>query len=177
MLNTKVGNISIKDFARIEFLQSSFGNDVGDIVKVIEETDTEVYYNDSFHRYCYMNKSEEGVNYRYIPKGERSNKGKNISIKFICPQCQGQLTEVLDSDGGLFICRSDFHGKVCPSFTRETLENAYGVGSPDKALPVEEVRPTSQVANKCLNCAGDGYVTNALDGKMICVVCEGTGIC
>lgn len=72
-----------------------------------------------------------------------------MSVKYICPQCQGQLTEVLDSDGGLFICRSDFHGKVAPSFPRETLEIAYGVGSPDKALTVEEVRPTPRAADLC----------------------------
>lgn len=66
--------MSIKDFARIEFLQSGFGNDVGDVVKVVLETDGEVYYYDGFRRYCYVNKSEEGVSYRYIPKGERANK-------------------------------------------------------------------------------------------------------
>ena len=71
-----------------------------------------------------------------------------MSIKFICPQCQGELTEVLDSDGGIYICRSDFHGKVSPQFTRETLENAYGVGTPDKALPVEERRPTPREPDK-----------------------------
>ena len=59
-------------------------------------------------------------------------------MKLICPQCQGQLTEVLDSDGGLFICRADFHGKVAPSFTRETLEVAYGAVLPDKALPADQ---------------------------------------
>lgn len=48
-------------------------------------------------------------------------------LELICPQCQGQLTEVLDSDGDLFICRADFHGKVAPSFTRETLEIAQGI--------------------------------------------------
>jgi hypothetical protein len=65
--------MSIKDFARIEFLQSGFGNDVGEIAKVVHETEGEVYYYDGFRRYCYMNKSEEGVNYRYIPKGVRAN--------------------------------------------------------------------------------------------------------
>ena len=59
-------------------------------------------------------------------------------LKLICPQCQGQLTEVLDSGGGLFICLSDFHGKVAPSFTRETLETAQGVTfAPSHPLPTE----------------------------------------
>lgn len=55
----------------------------------------------------------------------------------ICPQCQGQLTEVLDSDGELFICRAEFHGKVAPSFTRETLEIAQGI----IFIPCEPVLP------------------------------------
>lgn len=71
--------MSIKDFARIEFLQSGFGNDVGDVVKVVLETDDEVYYYDGFRRYCYMNKSEEGISYRYIPKGERANKRLHLT--------------------------------------------------------------------------------------------------
>lgn len=61
-------------------------------------------------------------------------------LELICPQCQGQLTEVLDSDGGLFICRADFHGKVAPSFTRETLETAQGITfTPSQPIPVEEL--------------------------------------
>lgn len=68
--------MSIKDFARIEFLKNTTGftNYAGNIVKVVQETDTEVYYFDSFKRYCYLPKSEEGVSYRYIPKGVRANK-------------------------------------------------------------------------------------------------------
>ena len=43
-------------------------------------------------------------------------------------------------DGGLFICRADFHGKVAPSFTRETLETAQGITfAPSQPLPVEEL--------------------------------------
>jgi len=62
-----------KDKPKIEFLTSSFGNSAGDIAKVVNETDGEVYYYDSFRRYCYMNKSEEGILYRYIPIKERAN--------------------------------------------------------------------------------------------------------
>lgn len=66
-----------------------------------------------------------------------------MSIKFICPQCQVPLQEVLDSEGGIYFCRSEFHGRIAPQFTRETLEQAYSpVTVPDKALPVEESRPT-----------------------------------
>ena len=60
--------------ARIEFLTNGFGNSAGDIVKVVEETEGEVYYYDGFRRYCYLNKSEEGTEYRYIPAGERVNR-------------------------------------------------------------------------------------------------------
>jgi len=69
-------------------------------------------------------------------------------LELICPQCQGQLTEVLDSDGGLFICRADLHGKVAPSFSREMLEVAQGIiFVPSQPLPIEEVRPTMRAAD------------------------------
>ena len=45
----------------------------GEIFKVVEETEGEVYFNDANRRYCYFLKSEEGKYYRYIPKGERVN--------------------------------------------------------------------------------------------------------
>jgi hypothetical protein len=60
-------------YARIEFLETTHGNDMGDIVRVVGETEGEVYYWDGYRRYCYLFKSEEGTTYRYIPKGERSN--------------------------------------------------------------------------------------------------------
>lgn len=63
-------------YARIEFLKPGFGNDVGDIVKVVDETPGEVYYYDGFHRWCYLYKKDEGIDYRYIPKGERVNAKK-----------------------------------------------------------------------------------------------------
>lgn len=62
------------NYARIVFLENTFGNTEGEVVKVLHETDEHVYYNDGFRRYCYMEKSEEGTAYRYVPKGERLNK-------------------------------------------------------------------------------------------------------
>ena len=86
-------------------------------------------------------------------------KGEKMSVKFICPQCQSPLQEVLDSDGGVYICRSDFHGKVSPQFTRETLETAYVVGTPDKALPVEESRPTMPAPDAVDSVASSGIIS------------------
>lgn len=63
--------------ARIKFLLSNFGNDSGDIVNVIQETDNEIDYYDSSHRWCYVLKSEEGITYHYISKGDRLNSKRN----------------------------------------------------------------------------------------------------
>lgn len=81
--------MSIKDFARIEFLKNTegFTNYAGNIVKVVQETETEVYYYDSFRRYCYLPKSEEGVSYRYIPKGVRANKRLHSDASTPCANC------------------------------------------------------------------------------------------
>ena len=57
--------------ARIKFLVSMFGNDRGDIVRVVEETADEIYYYDSFRRYCYVNKADMGKEFEYIARGER----------------------------------------------------------------------------------------------------------
>ena len=53
--------------AKIKFVRDTFGNDKGDIVRVKKETEKEVYYYDSFGRWCYLLKSEEGAVYLYIP--------------------------------------------------------------------------------------------------------------
>jgi len=53
-------------YAQIEDLET------GEIFKVVEETDGEVYFYDDFKRYVYFNKSEEGTLYRYIPAGQRA---------------------------------------------------------------------------------------------------------
>lgn len=65
--------------ARIEFLETTYGNDKGDVVKVIKETESDVYYNDGFRRWCYLKKSEEGIVYLYIPAGTRLNSKKGKS--------------------------------------------------------------------------------------------------
>ncbi len=59
------------DSARIRFLESTFANDRGDVVRVAEETAGEVYYYDSLRRWCYLKKTEEGTAYQYIPRGEK----------------------------------------------------------------------------------------------------------
>lgn len=64
--------------AKIKFLKDGFGNGIGDVVKVIDETLEEVYYYDEFHRLCYLYKKDEGIDYKYIPKYERVNKKKEI---------------------------------------------------------------------------------------------------
>lgn len=55
-------------YAQIEDLKN------GKIFRVVEETAGEVYFYDEFRRWCYFNKSEEGVNYRYIPAVVRPKK-------------------------------------------------------------------------------------------------------
>ena len=49
----------------IKFLESAFGNDPGDIVEILEITDNEIYYDDGFGRYCYLEKSEENKAFVY----------------------------------------------------------------------------------------------------------------
>lgn len=51
-------------YAQIEDLKD------GEIFRVVEETEGEVYFYDEDHRWCYFNKSEEGIYYRYFPAGE-----------------------------------------------------------------------------------------------------------
>lgn len=65
--------MSIKQYARIEFLVSTYGNDKGDVVKVQDETEGEIYYYDGFRRYCYLYKEADKEDFRYIPKGQRLN--------------------------------------------------------------------------------------------------------
>jgi hypothetical protein len=61
----------VAKYAQIQDLKS------GEIFRVAEETNGEVYFNDGFRRWCCFNKSEEGVNYRYIPAGTRITYPKN----------------------------------------------------------------------------------------------------
>ena len=51
---------------KIQFLENSFGNDAGDIVRIVQEDDACVYYYDSFRRWCVLFKEEEGKLFRYV---------------------------------------------------------------------------------------------------------------
>lgn len=57
--------------ARLEFLVDTFGNSKGDVVRVRQETKIEYDYYDSFHRWCYVLKSEEGTIFKYIPARQK----------------------------------------------------------------------------------------------------------
>ena len=57
---------------RIRFLDYMFGNDVGDVVNVQMMTDGAIYYYDTFRRWCYLNKSEEGTAFEWVRKPEAS---------------------------------------------------------------------------------------------------------
>lgn len=46
---------------RIRILEQTLGNDPGDVVQVQEETEDEVYFYDSFGRWCYLPKSSRGI--------------------------------------------------------------------------------------------------------------------
>lgn len=48
-----------------KLLTNTAYNSKGDIIPIVEETEEEIYYNDSCHRYCYLNKSEEGKTFEY----------------------------------------------------------------------------------------------------------------
>jgi len=50
---------------RIELLQPTLGHSPGELVTIVEETDDELYYYDSFGRWCYVDKSEENESFRY----------------------------------------------------------------------------------------------------------------
>ena len=47
----------------IEFLQSTFGNDEGDVVPVELVTDAEYYYTDGFCRWCYIEKDSKYIRF------------------------------------------------------------------------------------------------------------------
>ena len=57
---------------KIRFLCSSFGNDEGDEVWVQHEEDDAFYYYDSFHRWCFVEKMDEGVQYEVVRDGNGS---------------------------------------------------------------------------------------------------------
>jgi len=52
-------------YAQIEDLET------GEVFRVVEETDGEVYFYDEDHRWCYWDKSNENFQYQYVPAGTR----------------------------------------------------------------------------------------------------------
>lgn len=51
---------------RIRFLKDMAYNCSGEEVPIVLEDGKSIYYNDSFHRYCYLNKCDEGIDFEYI---------------------------------------------------------------------------------------------------------------
>ena len=52
---------------KIRFLYAPLTNwPSGDTVEIENETETEIYYFDGFHRYCYVLKSDEGSVFQYV---------------------------------------------------------------------------------------------------------------
>lgn len=49
----------------IEFLKDTYGNSTGDVVNVINETEGEVYYIDTFKRHCFLPMSERGITWEF----------------------------------------------------------------------------------------------------------------
>ena len=75
-MRQKKSRVSIMaKYAQIEDLKN------GEIYKVLDETDGEVYFYDWARRWCYFNKSEEGVHYIYIPAGQRRKPPKEKQNK------------------------------------------------------------------------------------------------
>lgn len=50
----------------IRLLKGTAYNSEEDKIAIVQEDDSCIYYNDSCHRYCYLNKSEEGTIFEYI---------------------------------------------------------------------------------------------------------------
>lgn len=55
---------------KIRFLTDTFGNSKGDVVGITMSTETELYYYDSFRRWCYLEKSLEGKDFEYVGKAK-----------------------------------------------------------------------------------------------------------
>jgi len=53
---------------RIRILADMFGNDAGDEVNILTETEGEVYYYDGFRRWCFLYKKDEGVDFEWVRK-------------------------------------------------------------------------------------------------------------
>lgn len=61
--------MSKNKLAHIEFLTDMYGNAAGDRVWVEEMDDANIYYTDSFGRWCYLEKALEGVEFKYVVRG------------------------------------------------------------------------------------------------------------
>jgi hypothetical protein len=55
---------------RIEYLTSEFSGDKGEIFTILLETENEIYFNDCFDRWVYVNKIEEGTAFKYVRRGK-----------------------------------------------------------------------------------------------------------
>ena len=54
------------DNKMILLLKDTFGDRVGSIIEIEEETENEIYYTDGFDRWVYLNKSDEGVDWMLL---------------------------------------------------------------------------------------------------------------
>jgi uncharacterized protein YaaW (UPF0174 family) len=63
---------------RIIFLKSMAYNAVGDIVRVIEETDNALYYYDDCHRWCYQDKNKEKIDWKYYDEDNMTKEKYNL---------------------------------------------------------------------------------------------------
>jgi len=51
--------------SRIRFITATYAYSPGETVRVVEETDGEVYFYDHFRRWCYARKDEEGISWEW----------------------------------------------------------------------------------------------------------------
>lgn len=56
---------------RIQFLTYMFCNSEGEIVRVKQETDTELYYYDGCGRWCFVRKEDEGTEFRILTEDDK----------------------------------------------------------------------------------------------------------
>lgn len=54
---------------RIEYLTSSFSGDIGDRFTILLETEDTICFNDVNDRWVYVNKCDEGIDFKYIRRG------------------------------------------------------------------------------------------------------------
>ena len=57
--------MSKNKLARIEFLADTYGNAAGDRVWIEAIDDKNIYYTDSFGRWCYLEKTLEDIEFKY----------------------------------------------------------------------------------------------------------------